>query len=64
MYLTLVMFCINGVCFSLAALTPLARRYAGVRRFYKQHGRLIVIADMQLTMLSLAFMWLAVVGII
>ena len=64
MYLALVMFCINGLCFSLAALTPLARRYAGVRRFYKQQGRLIVIADMQLTMASLAFMWLAVVGII
>ena len=64
MYLALVMFCVNGLCFSLAALTPLARRYAGVRRFYKQQGRLIVIADMQLTMASLAFIWLAVVGII
>lgn len=64
MYLALVIFCINGLCFSFAALTPLARRYAGVRRFYKQYGRLIVIADMQLTMASLAFMWLAVVGII
>jgi hypothetical protein len=50
--------------FSLAALTPLVRRYAGIKRFYKQHGRLIVIADMQLTMASLAFMWLGVVGII
>jgi hypothetical protein len=64
MYLALVMFCINGLCFSLAALTPLARRYTGVMRFYKQQGRLIVIADMQLTMASLAFMWLAVVEII
>jgi hypothetical protein len=64
MYLALIIFCINGLGFSLAALTPLARRYAGVRRFYKQHGRLIVIADMQLTMASLAFLWLGVVGVI
>jgi hypothetical protein len=64
LYLALVIFCINGLGFSLAALTPLVRRYAGVKRFYKQHGRLIVIADMQLTMVSLAFMWLGVVGII
>lgn len=64
MYLALVMFCINGLCFSLAALTPLVRRYAGVRRFYKRHGRQIVIADMQLTMASLVFQWLGVVGAI
>ena len=64
MYLALIIFCINGLGFSLAALTPLARRYAGVRRFYKQHGRLSVIADMQLTMASLAFLWLGVVGVI
>jgi hypothetical protein len=64
MYLALVVFFINGLGFSLATLTPLARRYAGVRRFYKQHGRLIVMVDMQLTMASLAFMWLGVVGVI
>jgi hypothetical protein len=64
LYLALVIFCINGVGFALAALTPLSPRYAGIRRFYKQHGRRIVIADMQLTMASLAFLWLCVVGAI
>ena len=64
MYIALAIFCINGLGFSLAALTPLARRYASVRRFYKQYGRLIVIADMQLTMASLAFLWLGVVAAI
>jgi hypothetical protein len=64
MYLALVIFCINGLGFSLAALTPLVRRYAGIKRFYEQYGRWIVIADMQLTMAALAFMWLGVVGII
>lgn len=64
LYLTLVIFCINGLGFGLAALTPLSPRYAGIRRFYKQHGRRIVIADMQLTMVSLAFLWLGVVGAI
>jgi hypothetical protein len=64
MYLALVIFCINGLGFSLAAVTPLVQRYAGVRGFYEQRGRWIVVADMQLTMASLAFMWLAVVGII
>ncbi len=64
LHLALVIFCINGLGFALAALTPLSPRYAGIRRFYKRHGRRIVIADMQLTMASLAFLWLCVVGAI
>jgi hypothetical protein len=59
--LTLVIFCVNTIGFMLAALTPLSPRYAGIRRFYKRYGRRIVIADMQLTMVSLALLWLAVV---
>jgi hypothetical protein len=46
------------------ALTPLSPRYAGIKRFYEQHGRRIVVADMQLTMVSLAFLWLSVIGVI
>jgi hypothetical protein len=64
LYLTLIIFCVNGLGFALAGLTPLSPRYGGIRRFYKQHGRRIVIADMQLTMASLAFLWLCVVGAI
>jgi hypothetical protein len=64
LYVALVIFCINGLGFALAALTPLSPRYAGVKRFYERHGRRIVIADMELTMLSLAFLWLGVVGVI
>ena len=64
LYIAIVIFCINGLGFSLAALTPLVPRYPGIRRFYKKHGRRIVIADMQLTMASLAFLWLGVVGVI
>jgi hypothetical protein len=64
LYLALVIFCINGVGFALAALTPLSPRYAGINRFYKQYGRRIVIADMQLTMASLIYLWLGVVGAI
>src|SRR2546425_3919981 len=64
LYLALVIFCLNGLGFALAALTPLSPRYAGVGRFYKQHGGRIVVADMQLTMVSLAFLWLGVVGVI
>jgi hypothetical protein len=33
-----------------------------VRRFCERRGRQIIVADMQLTMTSLAFLWLAVVG--
>jgi hypothetical protein len=62
--LTIAIFCINGVGFALAALTPLSPRYPGIERFYVRHGRNIVIADMQLTMVSLTFLWLAVVGIV
>jgi hypothetical protein len=64
LHLTLIIFCINGLGFSLAALTPLAPRYAGIKRFYRQYGRRIAMADMQLTMTSLAFLWLSVVGVI
>ena len=64
LYFALVLFCINGLGFSLAALTPLSPRYARVARFYKNYGRQIVIADMQLTMVSLEFLWLGVVGAI
>jgi hypothetical protein len=50
--------------FGLAAFTSLSPLYAGIKRFYEQHGRRIVIADMQLTMVSLTFLWLGVVGAI
>ncbi len=64
LYLALVIFCVNGVGFALAALTPLVSQYGSVRRFYERHGRRIIIADMQVTMTSLSFLWLAVVGAI
>jgi hypothetical protein len=64
LYLSLVVFSINGLGFALASLTPLSARYAAIARFFQQHGRRIVVADMQLTMASLMFLWLSVVGII
>jgi hypothetical protein len=62
LYLTIVIFCINGAGFACAALTPLSPRYPGLQRFYERHGRNIVVADMQVTMVALTFLWLAVVG--
>jgi hypothetical protein len=64
LYLALVIFSINGLGFALAALTPLSPRYTGIKRFYEQHGRRIVVADMHLTMASLVFLWLSVIGVI
>jgi hypothetical protein len=63
-YLTIVIFGVNGAGVALAALTPLAPRYPGLERFYERHGRNIVIADMQVTMVTLAFLWPAVTGVI
>jgi hypothetical protein len=63
-YVAVIIFCINGAGFALAALTPLSPRYGGIKRFYEKYGRRIIIADMQVTMTSLAFLWLAVVGVI
>lgn len=63
-YLALVIFCINGLCFGLASLTPLSPRYARIEHFYKKYGRQVVISDMLPTMVSLEFLWLAVVGAI
>jgi hypothetical protein len=62
--LAVVIFCVNGAGFALAALTPLASRYTSVKQFYVRFGRQIVIADMHLTMTSLVFLWLALVGVI
>jgi hypothetical protein len=64
LYLTIVIFCVNGAGFVLAALTPLSPRYPRLERFYQRHGRQIAIADMQVTMVALTFLWLAVVGVI
>ena len=64
LYLALVIFCVNGIGFALASGTPLASQYDGVRRFYERYGRKLIIADMQVTMVSLAFLWLAAVGVI
>lgn len=64
LYLALVVFCLNGLGFAFAALTPLSPRYPRLARFFEQHGRRLVVADMQLTMLVLCFLWLSVVGII
>ncbi len=64
LYLALVIFCVNGIGFALAAGTPLVSQYDGVKRFYERYGRKLIIADMQVTTVSLAFLWLAVVGVI
>lgn len=63
-YLTVVIFCLNGAGFILSVITPLAPRYAHVKRFFELHGRLLVAADMHLTAASLGFLWLAIVGVI
>lgn len=60
----IAIFFINGAGFTLATLTPLAKQYPPVKRFYAKFGKRIVIADMQLTLTALVFLWLAVVGVI
>jgi hypothetical protein len=57
----LIIFSLNGLGFAIACLTPLGSRYAAVTGFFERHGRQIVVADMQLTMLSLSFLCLTVV---
>jgi hypothetical protein len=57
----LIIFSLNGLGFAVACLTPLGSRHAAVKGFFERHGRRIVVADMQLTMLSLSFLCLTVV---
>jgi hypothetical protein len=59
--ITLVVFALNSLGFASAALTPLAARYELAARAYRRFGRRLIVADMQLTMLSLTLLWLAVV---
>ena len=60
----LVIFCLNGAAFMLAALTPLSPRYPAIEAFFERHGRRMVIVDLQLTVSSLSFLGLAVGGAI
>jgi hypothetical protein len=60
--MSLVIFAINGLGFACATLTSLAPRYPSVDRFYRTHGRSLVVADTQLTIVALTLLWLAVVG--
>jgi hypothetical protein len=64
LYLALVVFVVNGIGFAFASLTPLSARYPGLARFFRRHARRLVVADMQLTMVVLSFLWLSVVGVI
>jgi hypothetical protein len=64
LHLAVVIFCLNTAGFGLAALTPLSSQYPLIKRFYEKYGRRLVIGDMQLTILSLAFLWLGIVGAI
>lgn len=63
-YLAVAIFCLNGAGFIVSVITPLAPRYGRVKRFFEQHGRMLVAADMHLTASSLGFLWLAIVGVI
>jgi hypothetical protein len=57
----LIIFSINGLGFAIACLTPLGARYFAITSFFERYGRQIVVADMQLTMLSLSFLCLSVI---
>ena len=63
-YLTVVIFCLNGAGFIMSVITPLAPRYTRVKLFFDHNGKLLVAADMHLTAASLSFLWLAIVGVI
>lgn len=64
LYAGLIIFVLNGLGFALACLTPLGSRYGAVMKFFEQHGRMIVISDMQLTMLSLTYLGLTTMGFV
>lgn len=59
-----VIFCMNGAGFVLAALTPLSPRFPAVEAFFERYGRRMAIIDMQLTVTSLSLLGLAVAGTI
>ena len=61
---TLIIFGVNGVGYAVASATALAPRYPSIERFYSRYGRQFIVVDMQLTMSSLTFLWMAVVGAI
>jgi len=60
--ITMVIFCLNGLGFVLAALTPLSPRYPAVEAFFEKYGRRMVIIDLQLSVTSLSLLGLAVAG--
>jgi hypothetical protein len=64
MAVCIVQFCVNGLSFAVVGTTSLAARHPVVRRFFDGNARRLTIADMQLTMLAQAFLWLSVSGIV
>jgi hypothetical protein len=55
---------VNGLSYMLAWLTPLVPRYPPVQVFMHRNARRLEIIDMQTTVISLVYLWLAVVGAI
>jgi hypothetical protein len=64
MAVCIVQFCVNGLSFAVVGTTPLAARHPVVRRFFDGNARRLTIADMQLTMIAQAFLWLSVSGVV
>jgi hypothetical protein len=55
---------VNGLSYLLAWLTPLAPRYPSVQAFLHRNARKMAVVDMLITVISLLYLWLAVIGAI
>ncbi len=62
MTMALVFACVNGFSYVLAGLVPLAPRRPALQGWLSRNARRLTVIDMQITIVSLIFLWLVVAG--
>lgn len=62
--MALVFAGVNGLSYVVAGLVPLAPRRPRLSAFLERHARKLAAIDMQVTIVSLALLWMAVAGLV
>lgn len=64
LWMALVFAGVNGLSYVVAGLVPLAPRRPRLAAFLERHARKLAAIDMQVTIVSLALLWMAVAGLV
>ena len=64
MVMTLVFGVVNGLSYVVTGLGPLAARRPLLKAFFERNARRIALVDMQVSAVSIVFLWMTVSGIV